>query len=110
MKNTFLLHLKMDANLIFQTKIMGQNKNSQIYNHLRDFPIFSIGQFSSVQSNFSKAITWQIVGERQLSGFNQVVKLCQSIAQYFKTVRHQFYIQAIYQSDLYVMIQGKLPS
>ena len=107
MKNTFLLHLKMDANLIFQTKIMGQNKNSQIYNHLRDFPIFSIGQFSSVQSNFSKAITWQIVGERQLSGFNQVVKLCQSIAQYFKTVRHQFYIQAIYQSGLYVMIQSK---
>jgi len=35
---------------------------------------FSTGQFSRIQQHFSQTITWEIVGEQQLSGFDQVLK------------------------------------
>ena len=57
---------------------------------------FSMGQFSPIQQHFSEAITWEIVGEQQLSGFDQVLKHCQSIEHYFTTVTHEFHIQAIH--------------
>lgn len=68
---------------------------------------FSTGQFSQIQSYFSETITWEIVGEQQLSGFNQVLKHCQSIEYYFTTVAHEFHIQAIHQRGLHVIVQGK---
>ena len=68
---------------------------------------FSTGKFSRIQSYFSETITWEIVGEQQLSGFDQVLKHCQSIEHYFTTVAHEFHIQAIHQTGHHVIVQGE---
>lgn len=68
---------------------------------------FSMRQFSPIQQHFSEAITWEIVGEQQLSGFDQVLKHCQSIEHYFTTIAHEFHIQAIHQTGHHVIVQGK---
>lgn len=68
---------------------------------------FSTGQFSQIQSYFSETITWEIVGEQQLSGFDQVLKHCQSIEHYFTSVAHEFHIQAIHQTGHHVIVQGE---
>lgn len=68
---------------------------------------FSTGQFSQIQDYFSEAITWEIVGERQLLGLDQVLKYCQTIEHYFTTVTHTFHIQAIHQVDQHVIVQGE---
>jgi len=68
---------------------------------------FSTGQFSQIQDYFSEAITWEIVGERQLVGLDQVLKHCQTIEHYFTTVAHEFHIQAIHQTGHHVIVQGK---
>ncbi len=68
---------------------------------------FSTGQFSRIQQHFSETITWKIVGEQQLSGFDQVLKHCQSIEHYFTTVAHEFHIQAIHQTGHHVIVQGE---
>ena len=68
--------------------------------------LFSIGQFSQIQSYFSEDIVWEIVGERQLSNLAQVLEYCQSLENYFRTVKHEFQIQAIHQSKHHVIIQG----
>ena len=68
---------------------------------------FSTGQFSRIQQHFSEAITWEIVGEQRLSGFDQVLKHCQSIEHYFSTVAYKFHIQAIHQTGHHVIVQGE---
>ena len=68
---------------------------------------FSTGQFSRIQQHFSEAITWEIVGEQRLSGFDQVLKHCQSIEHYYTTVRMAKQIQAIHQTGHHVIVQGE---
>ena len=68
---------------------------------------FSIGQFSQVQPYFSQNIVWEIIGERQLSGIDQVLKHCHAIENYFKRISHEFQIQAVHQVAHHVIIQGE---
>ena len=68
---------------------------------------FSTRQFSRIQQHFSQTITWEIVGEQRLSGFDQVLKHCQSIEHYFTTAAHEFHIQAIHQTGHHVIVQGE---
>ena len=68
---------------------------------------FSIGQFSQIQTYFSQDITWHIVGEQPLSGFDQVLKHCQTIEHYFQTTPHEFQIHAIHLAELHVIVQGE---
>ncbi len=60
-----------------------------------------------IPTAFSETITWEIVGEQRLSGFDQVLKHCQSIEHYFSTVAHEFHIQAIHQTGDHVIVQGE---
>ena len=97
----------MNVIMIFKLELPNLNKKSQKKMTLTDIAIcFSTGKFSRIQQHFSETITWKIVGEQQLSGFDQVLKHCQSIEHYFTTVAHEFHIQAIHQTGHHVIVQG----
>ncbi|MFW2068163.1 nuclear transport factor 2 family protein, partial [Acinetobacter johnsonii] len=68
---------------------------------------FSTRQFSRIQQQFSQTITWEIVGEQRLSGFDQVLKHCQSIEHFFTTAAPELHIQAIHQTGHHVIVQGE---
>ena len=98
----------MNVIMIFKLELPNLNKKSQKKMTLTDIAIcFSTGQFSRIQQHFSETITWEIVGEQQLSGFDLVLKHCQSIEHYFTTVAHELQIQAIHQTGHHVIVQGE---
>ncbi len=68
---------------------------------------FSTGQFSTNPTAFFRNHYMENCGEQQLSGFDQVLKHCQSIEHYFTTVAHEFHIQAIHQTGHHVIVQGE---
>ena len=75
----------MNVIMIFKLELPNLNKKSQKKMTLTDIAIcFSTGQFSRIQQHFSETITWEIVGEQRLSGFDQVLKHCQSIEHYLR--------------------------
>ena len=98
----------MNVIMIFKLELPNSNEKQAKEMTLTDIATcFSTGQFSRIQQHFSETITWEIIGERQLSGIDQVLKHCQSIEHYFTTVAHEFYIQAIHQASLHVIVQGE---
>jgi limonene-1,2-epoxide hydrolase len=67
---------------------------------------FSGGQFETVYPYLCGNIQWKVVGEDSFAGKEAVIKQCESVAAYFKTVSTNFKTDNIIADNSRVVIDG----
>jgi hypothetical protein len=67
---------------------------------------FSCGQFETAYPYLSSNIQWRVVGENSFTGKEAVIKNCESVAAYFKTISTNFTTDNIIADGNRVVIDG----
>lgn len=67
---------------------------------------FSKGNFEFAYNNLSQDIQWNIVGDKLLTGKDQVIEFCNKTAEYFKEVTTEFRTSNIIVDSNLVAING----
>lgn len=66
----------------------------------------SLGNFRAAYDYFTGNIVWNIIGEKLLSGIDDVKKHCETTAAYFESVETDFVIEKIIEDEHHVVITG----
>ncbi len=67
---------------------------------------FSKGDFAMAIPHLSDSVEWTVIGERSFSGKVAVIKNCEQVANYFKSVTTEFKTQQIIIENNKVVING----
>lgn len=68
---------------------------------------FSNGQFEKNYQYLADDIEWNIFGENLLHGKDSVIKHCEQVAQYFRSVNTDFKTYHVIEDSTVIVINGK---
>ena|SRR5690554_5152821 len=68
---------------------------------------FSNGEFEENYKHLADDIEWIIFGENQLKGKKSVMKHCEQVTQYFRSVDTDFKMYHVIESSTVIVINGK---
>lgn len=67
---------------------------------------FSIGEFSSVYNHIAEKAIWTVVGESEFTGKEAILKNCEQVAAYFRSVETKFMTTHIIAEGRKVVVSG----
>lgn len=67
---------------------------------------FSLGEFKGFYPYLTESTVWDIVGEKELNGRNDIIKHCESVRNYFDSVTTDFTLLKIFEDHQHVTVTG----